>query len=72
MKTISLRTFGLFLVYKKSIQSPNSHGLLPLRDQSPERVGGRGGEAGGIFIGRDNIDFRENGGREGSVNANRI
>ena len=70
MKTISLRTFGLFLVYKKSIQSPNSHGLLPLRDQSPERVGG--GEAGGIFIGRDNIDFRENGGREGSVNANRI
>ena len=71
MKTISLRTFGLFLVYKKSIQSPNSHGLLPLRDQSPERVGG-GGEAGGIFIGRDNIDFRENGGREGSVNANRI
>ena len=43
MKTISLRTFGLFLVYKKSIQSPNSHGLLPLRDQSPERVGGGGG-----------------------------
>ena len=42
MKTISLRTFGLFLVYKKSIQSPNSHGLLPLRDQSPERVGGGG------------------------------
>ena len=26
---------------------------------------GGGGEAGGIFIGRDNIDFRENGGREG-------